>query len=198
MHSNNKILIIDKNEKNRRFLSQFLEGFSLATREISSLSEAANILFKSNNFALILISQTSMEENFIKLLHSLKASDPLLGVILLSEIQDNNSAISLLEDGTIDHIATLSNLSGVFSAIKNEFHKIELIRKNEFFQKKIRGVLDKMKKSAYIWYSGPTDNTGKRLAEALKAGHGKTKPTLRMYYHWRRPRRTRRRPLRLS
>ena len=34
-----------------------------------------------------------------------------------------------------------------------------------------------MKKNAYIWYSGPTDNTGKRLAEALKATHGKTKPT---------------------
>ncbi len=138
MHSNNKIFIIDKNEKNRRFLSQFLEGFSLETRETSSLSEAANILLKSNNFAMVLISQTPVEENFIKLLHSLKANNPLLGIILLSEIQDRNFAISLLEDGTIDHITSLSNLSGVFSAIKNEFHKRELIRKNEFFQKKLR------------------------------------------------------------
>jgi len=138
MNSNNKIFIIDKNEKSRRFLSQFLEGFSLETRETSSLSEAASILLKSNNFALILISQTPVEENFIKLLHSLKAYNPLLGIILLSEIQNKDFAISLLEDGTIDHITTHSNLTGIFSAIKNEFHKRELIRKNEFFQKKLR------------------------------------------------------------
>lgn len=33
-----------------------------------------------------------------------------------------------------------------------------------------------MGKDAYIYYSGPTDDTGKRLAEALGAKHGKTKP----------------------
>jgi len=138
MNSNDKIFIIDKNEKSRRFLSQFLEELSLETRETSSLSEAANILRKSNNFALALISQTPVEEYFIKLLHSLKAYNPLLGIILLTEIQNKDIAISLLEDGTIDHITTPGNLTGVFSAIKNEFHKRELIRKNEFFQKKLR------------------------------------------------------------
>jgi len=33
-----------------------------------------------------------------------------------------------------------------------------------------------MAKDVYIYYSGPTDDTGKRLAEALNAKHGKTKP----------------------
>ena len=138
MHSNNKIFIIDKNENNRRFIRQFLEGFSFETKETSSLSEAANILLKSNDYSLVLISQTPLKENFIKLLHSLKAYNPLLGIILLSEIQNKDFAISLLEDGTIDHISTPSNLTSIFSAIKNEFHKRELIRKNEFFQKKLR------------------------------------------------------------
>ncbi len=114
MNSNNKIFIIDKNEKNRRFLSQFLEGFSLETRETSSLFEAANILLKTNSFALVLISQALVEENFIKLLHSLKAYNPLLGIILLTEIQNEDFAISLLEDGTIDHITSPSNLTAVF------------------------------------------------------------------------------------
>lgn len=41
----------------------------------------------------------------------------------------------------------------------------------------LRGGLDNMGKDAYIYYSGPTDDTGKRLAEALGAKHGKTKPT---------------------
>lgn len=138
MNSNNKIFIIDKNEKNRRFLSQFLEEHSIETGETSSLSDAANILLKSNNFALVLISQTPVEENFIKMLHAIKAYNPHLGIVLLSEIRNKDFAISMLEDGTIDHITTPGNFTGVFSAIKNEFHKRELIRKNEFFQKKLR------------------------------------------------------------
>jgi len=138
MKSSNKIFLIDKNEKSRRFLSQFLKRFSFETGETSSLSEAANILLKSNNFSLALISQTPVEENLIELLHSLKASNPHLGIILLSEIQKKDFAISLLEDGTVDHITTPNNLTGIFSAIKNEFHKRELIQKNEYFQKKLR------------------------------------------------------------
>lgn len=39
-----------------------------------------------------------------------------------------------------------------------------------------RGGLDKMAKDVYIYYSGPTDDTGKRIAEALKVEHGKKKP----------------------
>ena len=41
----------------------------------------------------------------------------------------------------------------------------------------IRRRLDKMGKNTYVYYSGPTDDTGKRLAEALNAKHGKVKPT---------------------
>jgi glutathione synthase/RimK-type ligase-like ATP-grasp enzyme len=39
-----------------------------------------------------------------------------------------------------------------------------------------RGGLDKMAKNTYIYYSGPTDDTGKRIADALGAQHGKVKP----------------------
>jgi glutathione synthase/RimK-type ligase-like ATP-grasp enzyme len=50
----------------------------------------------------------------------------------------------------------------------------------KWFQKIIfkikRGGLDKMAKDVYIYYSGPTDDTGKRIAEALKVEHGKKKP----------------------
>jgi len=36
-----------------------------------------------------------------------------------------------------------------------------------------------MPNNDYIWYSGPTDETGQRLAEKLKLKHGKNKPTLK-------------------
>ena len=36
-----------------------------------------------------------------------------------------------------------------------------------------------MPNNDYIWYSGPTDDTGQRLAEELKLKHGRNKPTLK-------------------
>lgn len=39
-----------------------------------------------------------------------------------------------------------------------------------------KGGVDKMAKDTYIYYSGPTDDTGGRLAAAIGAQHGKTKP----------------------
>ena len=42
-------------------------------------------------------------------------------------------------------------------------------------------MLDKQKKSAYIWYSGATDITGTKLAEALGIEHGKDKPVFSKY-----------------
>ncbi len=44
----------------------------------------------------------------------------------------------------------------------------------KMFQK-IKGGI--MGKKPHVFYSGPTDGTGKALAEKLKATHGKTKPT---------------------
>ena len=38
-------------------------------------------------------------------------------------------------------------------------------------------MLDKKKNNAYIWYSGATDVTGTKLAEALGISHGKNKPS---------------------
>lgn len=46
----------------------------------------------------------------------------------------------------------------------------------KFIKKTFKGGLDKMTKNIYIYYSGPTDATGKNIAEALKAKHGKKLP----------------------
>ena len=38
-------------------------------------------------------------------------------------------------------------------------------------------MVDKARNNVYIWYSGATDITGTKLAEALKVKHGRNKPT---------------------
>jgi len=56
--------------------------------------------------------------------------------------------------------------------IKNKLTKIR-----ENFKK----MFDKKAKNAYVWYSGATDITGSKLAEAIKADHGKDKPDFSKY-----------------
>ena len=45
------------------------------------------------------------------------------------------------------------------------------------FKEIFKKMLDKKKNNAYIWYSGATDVTGTKLAEALGINHGKNKPS---------------------
>jgi glutathione synthase/RimK-type ligase-like ATP-grasp enzyme len=45
------------------------------------------------------------------------------------------------------------------------------------FKEILKKMLDKKKNNAYIWYSGATDVTGTKLAEALGISHGRSKPT---------------------
>lgn len=49
------------------------------------------------------------------------------------------------------------------------------------FKEILKKMFDKKEKDAYVWYSGATDITGSKLAEALKADHGKDKPDFSKY-----------------
>jgi putative nucleotidyltransferase with HDIG domain len=146
MSPQDKIFIIDTNEKNRQLIGQLLAGLSLVTEESSSFSKAANHLIKSNAYSLALISQTPLEDNFIKSLRSLKSRKPDMGIVLLSEIRNKDLAINLIEKGIVDHITTPDNLTGVYSAVKNEFQKRKLIQKNELFHKKLRDLRHEQEK----------------------------------------------------
>ena len=56
--------------------------------------------------------------------------------------------------------------------IKNKLIKIK---------EKIKKMFDKRASNAYVWYSGATDVTGSKLAEAIGADHGREKPDFSKY-----------------
>lgn len=138
MNSGEKIIVIDKNSGKRQVLNQILKTFSFQVDEAKSLREAANKLLTSDTSSIALLTQIPVEEKSVEFLRTLKSQKSNLGIILLAEIQNKEFAVTLIENGIVDQITTPENLAGIFSAIKNEFQKRELIQKNEFFQKKIR------------------------------------------------------------
>lgn len=142
-----KILIIEENEKRRKHLVGFLSRLALDAEGCASFSEATDRLLNPNNFSLIVASLFPFEGRSLQILHRIKTLNPRMGVILLSKIQKPELVISLLEEGTIDHIMFPDNLAGIFSAIENEFNKRELIQKNESYLRTLRKLKSEQKKN---------------------------------------------------
>jgi putative nucleotidyltransferase with HDIG domain len=145
--SGQKIFVIDKNSGKRQLLNKILRAFSFEVHEAPSFKEAAEHLLKSDSSSIALLSQMPVEESTAEFLRSLKSQNSNLGIILLAEIQNKDFAVTLIEKGIVDQITTPDNLAGIFSAIKNELQKRELIQKNEFFQKKIRMIRQEKEKN---------------------------------------------------
>jgi len=137
MNNQEKILIIEEKRKNRDFLLQLLNSLDVSIKEASSLSEASNQLSNSTNISLATICISPSDSYRLNFLYTIKSINPKLSVVLLSKIEKPNMAISLLQKGIIDHVVSPHDTAGIFSAIKNELDKRELIKKNELYLQKL-------------------------------------------------------------
>lgn len=142
-----KILILETNDERRKQLAGFFSRLALDTKECSSLTEANRLLLNPNNFCLALFSLLPFNEQHINNLASIKKSNSQLGIVLLSKIKNTNLAISLLQKGIVDHIATPDNPAEIFSAVKSEFNKRELIEKNESYQQSLHKLKSEREKN---------------------------------------------------
>jgi putative nucleotidyltransferase with HDIG domain len=133
-----KILIIGKEEKDRQYISSFLSRKSFPTEEAISLNEAADKLISNNHYSMAIALLSPVDSNVLSLIHSIKTFNPQLGIMLLSNTRNSDLFISLLEKGIIDYVVSPKNLAGIFSALKNEFNKRDLIQKNATYQKRIQ------------------------------------------------------------
>lgn len=182
MKDSKKALILDKNAKRRDFLSHFLTGLDIVPEAVGSLSEAINQINKTHVYALALISPTALNDNVYYALHSIKPLDPDMSVVLLANLGDADSVLSLIHKGTVDYVASPDNIASIFSAIKSEFQKQDLTKKNEQRLEKYRTLKAEQKK--YLKRAADLeeiyDNTLENLMTAMDLrdvetyGHSKT------------------------
>jgi putative nucleotidyltransferase with HDIG domain len=144
MKDSKKVLILDKNTKRRNFLSHFLTGLDIQPEEARSLSEAINQMNNTHVYALALISPTALDGNVFHSLRSIKSFDPDMSVILLAKFGDTDSILPLIHNGTVDYVASPDNIASIFSAIKSEFQKQDLLKKSELRLKKYRALMAAM------------------------------------------------------
>lgn len=153
MKESKKILILDNSIKRRNFLSHFLTGLDIPSEEAASLSEAINHMSNTHVFTLALISPTALDSNVFHSLRSIKSLDPDISLVLLTNFGDTDSILPLIHKGTVDYVASPDNIASIFSAIKSEFHKQDLIELNEKRLKRYR----KLKAEHQIYLKRTTD-----------------------------------------
>ena len=146
MNGSKKVLILDKNTKRRNFLSHFLTGLDIQPEEAKSLSEAIDQMNNTHVYALALISPTALDGNVFHSLRSIKSFDPDMSVILLAKLGDTASILPLIHKGIVDYVASPDNIASIFSAIKSEFQKQDLLKKSELRLKKYRALKAEQKK----------------------------------------------------
>lgn len=147
MKGKEKILLIDENQKRRKFLMEFLSSQAMHPEESSSFSSVANRLLNTTDFDILVISSYAIESEKISLLRSIRSSNPFLGIIMLTAKDNAKHSVSILKQGIVDHITSPDDLAAVFSAINNELHKREIIWKNHSYVKKLHRLQKEQQKN---------------------------------------------------
>lgn len=142
-----KVLIIDQKEKSRKFLAHFLKGMDFTVEETSSFSNATSQILNSNHYMLALIHMQPLTSHNLSLLRNIKSLSPGLGIVLLSNPESQELAISLIEKNVIDHVTSPDNLAAIFSTVKSEFQKTELIQKNRYYENQILAIKSEQQKN---------------------------------------------------
>jgi len=135
------LLIVGEEISRRNHLVFSLSKLGFDVLESVSYPEAHRYLLSSYKIPVVVVSLFPFEEPHIKNLKSIKESKPQPSLLLVSEIQNQQLALSLLEKEVVDHIIPLDHLPGLVAAIKTELTKRELIQNNESY----RQNLDKLK-----------------------------------------------------
>lgn len=143
-----RILILEDEERRRHQLVALLSGLNLSPVEAVSLSEADKHLRRSDHFSMILIGLSPFEERHIPYLKRIRRWSETAGLVLLSEIKNHEFAISLLESGLVDHIASYDNPAAVISAVKNEFSRRELMRANDLYRRSLQRLKSQQKRNS--------------------------------------------------
>lgn len=133
-----RLLLIKGKDKLKDELAEFLSRFGFEVKRIATFSEASPLLEFKGATPIILLDLIPFNSHFIKLFENWKTKNPELSIIALSNSKNPELAISLLEQGLIDQVASPDNFAGVFSAVRNELSKKSLFRENVSFLQKLK------------------------------------------------------------
>ncbi|MBD3415372.1 MAG: HD domain-containing protein [Candidatus Aminicenantes bacterium] len=142
-----KVMIIVENNRRRKSIKDFLSQYSFLIEEASEFPKAADQLLSANSFSIILVDFEDKDKQKLSTIQSIKKFNPELGIIVLSDQMDAKFAVSLYKKGIVSHVVKPDNKSGLFSAIKNELLRQDLVRDNKMYQEQIQDIRNQYEKN---------------------------------------------------
>jgi putative nucleotidyltransferase with HDIG domain len=141
-----KILLLEEAEERRELLARLIQPLKVEVIRAASWAEGLRLLQNEKKFSIFVAGLTTFDEDQIRVLGGLKKRHPLLSIIVLSRRQSPEPGIELLQNGTIDHLAGSDHYLGIFSAVKNELDKKDLLEQNAIYLRNLRQLrLDQSK-----------------------------------------------------
>lgn len=141
-----KILLLEEDGERRESLTRLIQPLNVEVVRAASWAQGLRLLQNEKKFSLFVAGLTTLDEDQIRVLGGLKKSHPLLSIIVLSRRQSSAPGIELLRSGTIDHLAGSDHDLGIFSAVKNELDKKDLLEQNAIYLRNLRQLrLDQAK-----------------------------------------------------
>jgi len=177
-----KILLIDRDERRRNRILNFLSALNYEVKESNSFEEISPPPSPPRTPDFVLLSLPHLNENIIGLLKRLKNYWPKICLILLGDFEKADAALSLLKKGIIDHIAPAEHLLAIYSALRSESQKRKLSEKNYSFLQALQKLHLKQKEeskrasSLEEIYSNTLENlmAALDLRDVETFGHSKT------------------------
>lgn len=132
-----RILLVDDEDTIRLVLGRHLRARGYDVETASSAAEALTIL-ESQRFALALLDVRMPGMSGLDLVPRARELDPSMAVVMLTAVNDANTATDALTHGALDYLMKPLELSALEAAVERALHKQELLRHQRFVERTIR------------------------------------------------------------
>ncbi len=126
-----RVCLVEKDDKRRRILSAFLTGLRIPVQSVSSLADLVGLEIAPEEPGILIFSLQDIQEQALNNLQNLKNNHPAGVIIALASSASSVKLLPLFEKGIIDQIVERDNPAGLYSAVRTEQQKGRLLKKME-------------------------------------------------------------------
>lgn len=132
-----RLLLVDDEDTIRLVLGRHLRTRGFDVETASSAAEALGIL-ETQRFALALFDVRMPGMSGLDLVPRAREIDPSMAIVMLTAVNDANTATDALTHGALDYLMKPLELSALEAAVERALHKQELLRHQRFVERTIR------------------------------------------------------------
>lgn len=132
-----RILVVDDEDTIRLVLAKYLRtrGFDVATAESG---DAALETLAGAKFELMLCDVRMPGLSGVEIVPSALETDPDLGIVMLSAVNDAPTATEAMGRGVLDYLTKPIELQHLYEAVQRALHKRGLLKEQRRFEREIR------------------------------------------------------------